>query len=94
MAIVKQVGDRRVVGFRMRVRAFGTSLRWRSVSVDSDGVVRVFDEKAGYYTRCHGLTDSAQKRLRKHAEGWRRHVDTVAVQYGIGEVRDWRSHGS
>ncbi len=35
--------------------------------VAEDGTVRVWDSVAGYYTTCHALSDSAQRRIRKLA---------------------------
>ena len=35
--------------------------------VSSDGLVRVYDEVAGYYTLVHSLSESAQRRIRRLA---------------------------
>ena len=34
---------------------------------DSDGVVRVYDDVAGYYTTCHSLTATQEARVRRLA---------------------------
>ena len=39
--------------------------------VDDDGTVRVWDNMAGYYTRCHSLTP-AQIRSAQARAGWTR----------------------
>ena len=51
-----------------RAKAFSNdSIRTHKFEVDSDGTVRVWDSVAGYYTRCHNLSESAKKRIVKTA---------------------------
>jgi uncharacterized Zn finger protein (UPF0148 family) len=51
-----------------RATAFaGQGVREHRFLVDTDGTVRVWDSIAGYYTACHGLSDAAQRRIRKLA---------------------------
>lgn len=55
--------------FETRAKAFtGEPVRTHRVCVDSDGTVRVYDNVAGYYTRCHILSDRQQARIRREAE--------------------------
>ena len=49
----------------IRAHAFtGEGIRAQRVSVDDDGTIRVYDSVAGYYTTCHSLSASAQRRIR------------------------------
>ena len=50
-----------------RAKAFGRveTVRCR---VEDDGTVLVWDEVAGHYTRCHGLSAAAKRRIRREAE--------------------------
>jgi hypothetical protein len=50
-----------------RAKAFAGRLQTIRAMVDTDGTVRVYDSVAGYYTTCHSLSDSAQRRIRKLA---------------------------
>jgi hypothetical protein len=50
---------------KVRCRAINGIMDDYRVMVDDDGTVRVWDSVAGYYTTCHGLGDSAQRRIRK-----------------------------
>jgi hypothetical protein len=45
------------------------TMRTRSYQmlVDADGSVRVYDSIAGYYTRCHSLSETARRRARRLA---------------------------
>jgi len=52
----------------VRARFFsGQPIETRKVIVEDDGTIRVWDELAGYYTTCHSLTRSAERRIRKMA---------------------------
>lgn len=46
-----------------RARFFGGIMETRSVIVEPDGDVLVWDRIAGYYTRCHGLSRRSQRRI-------------------------------
>ena len=49
-----------------RARAFaGRPIEPVRCRVDSDGDVLVWDRVAKHYTRCHSLTASAQRRIRR-----------------------------
>jgi len=51
-----------------RARAFaGRSIEECRCRVDADGAVLVWDSVAKHYTRCHSLTASAQRRIRRLA---------------------------
>ena len=53
---------------KIRARAFSSEwVRMHSAAVDSDGTVRVWDDVAGHYTRCHILSERSQVRARRHA---------------------------
>jgi hypothetical protein len=53
---------------QVRAKAFsGRGVETISVSIDSDGTVRVYDSIAGHYTVCHSLSRSAQARIRRLA---------------------------
>lgn len=48
----------------IRAKAFaGEGIRTHRVAVDTDGVVRVWDSVAGYYTTCHSLGRAAIRRI-------------------------------
>jgi hypothetical protein len=50
----------------IRAKAFtGEPMQEYQVRVEDDGDVLVFDAVAGHYTRCHILSQSAQRRARK-----------------------------
>jgi len=50
----------------IRAKAFlGESIKVHKVAVDANGVVRVWDSVAGYYTTCHCLSKSAIAKARK-----------------------------
>ena len=49
-----------------KAKAFG-KLANINATVDADGTVRVWDDVAGYYTTCHGLSAAAQQRIRRLA---------------------------
>lgn len=51
-----------------RAKAFAGRLENIRCIVDATGTIRVWDSVAGHYTTCHGLSDSAQRRIRKLAE--------------------------
>ena len=52
----------------IRAKAFsGRKIETVRCMVDDDGTVRVWDSVAGHYTRCHVLSESAQRRARKLA---------------------------
>ena len=49
-----------------RARAFaGRPIEECRCRVDADGAVLVWDSVAKHYTRCHSLTASAQRRIRR-----------------------------
>ena len=51
-----------------RARAFaGQGVRRHRMTVDGDGTIRVYDPIAEHYTRCHSLSASAVKRIRRLA---------------------------
>jgi hypothetical protein len=51
-----------------RARAFaGRPIEEVRCRIDSDGDVLVWDRVAKHYTRCHSLTASAQRRIRRLA---------------------------
>jgi hypothetical protein len=53
---------------QVRAKAFSDrGVEKISVSIDSDGTVRVYDSIAGHYTVCHSLSRSAQARIRQLA---------------------------
>jgi len=55
---------------KARAKAFsGQGIREHKFSVDTDGVLRVWDSVAGHYTRCHNLSNSAERRIAKLAKG-------------------------
>ena len=49
-----------------KAKAFGKLVPIKA-KVDEDGTVRVWDDVAGYYTTCHGLSAAAQQRIRRLA---------------------------
>lgn len=53
-----------------RAKAFSRHDRIKShrFLVDSDVTVRVWDQVAGHYTRCHSLSQTEEHRIRKRAE--------------------------
>jgi hypothetical protein len=56
-----------------KAKAFsGEGVREHKCMVAADGTVRVWDAVAGHYTTCHGLSESAQHRIRKLAHRQRR----------------------
>ena len=63
----------------VRCRPFtGSRMGEYKVMVQVDGLVRVWDAVAGYYTTCHCLSESTQRRIRKMA--FRRHrSDSIAA---------------
>ena len=51
-----------------RARAFaGRPIESVRCRIDPDGAVLVWDSVAKHYTRCHSLTASAQRRIRRLA---------------------------
>lgn len=48
----------------MRTRAFNGKLEMNSHVVEPDGEVRVFDNIAKYYTRCHSMSAQGKGRVR------------------------------
>lgn len=53
----------------VRAKAFSNEgVREHRVMIEGDGTVRVYDPVAGYYTTCHSLSESAQRRIRKLAQ--------------------------
>jgi hypothetical protein len=50
-----------------KAKAFNGKLTNINATVDADGTVRVWDDIAGYYTTCHGLSAAAQQRIRRLA---------------------------
>lgn len=51
-----------------RAKAFsGEGVREHNFLISDDAVL-VWDSVAGHYTRCHSLSQSAEKRIRKLAE--------------------------
>ena len=50
-----------------KAKAFNGKLENIKAAIDPDGTVRVWDEVAGYYTTCHGLSAAAQQRIRRLA---------------------------
>ena len=52
-----------------RARAFsGRSIEECRCRLDADGSVLVWDDLARHYTRCHSLSESAQRRIRRLAK--------------------------
>jgi len=52
-----------------RAKAFSTeSMSEYRFLVDNDGTVRVYDDIAGHFTRCHALSARQQQRIRKLAK--------------------------
>lgn len=52
-----------------RAKAFsGHGIGTHRFAVDADGTVRVWDPIAGHYTRCHSLSSSAERRIRRLAK--------------------------
>lgn len=52
----------------VRARFFrGGPIEARKVIVETDGTICVWDNVAGYYTHCHGLTRAAERRIRNLA---------------------------
>lgn len=55
-----------------RARAFaGRPIEEVRCRIDSDGDVLVWDSIAKHYTRCHSLSESAQRRIRRLAKAAR-----------------------
>ncbi|HXF44841.1 MAG TPA: hypothetical protein VNK91_01865 [Burkholderiaceae bacterium] len=55
--------------FKARAKFFSSfPVETRSVAVDNDGTVRVWDNVAGRYTTCHALTPSVIRRIRRMAK--------------------------
>lgn len=54
--------------FTARAKAFSGQGLKRHPFLVEDGVVRVWDPVAGYYTLAHSLSDSAERRLIKIAD--------------------------
>lgn len=53
----------------MASKAFSADgVRENRVSVDSAGIVRVYDDVAGHYTVVHSLSAGAESRIRRMAE--------------------------
>lgn len=53
---------------KARAKAFtGDGVREHKFQVESDGTIRVWDRVAGHYTLCHGLTKTAETRIRRLA---------------------------
>lgn len=51
-----------------RAKAFTCQgIQTHRFAVAEDGVVRVWDEVAGYYTTCHSLSRAAERRIRRLA---------------------------
>ena len=51
---------------RTRAKAFSRrGIEHIRCQVDDDGTVRVWDSVAGYYTSCHSLSESEQRRIRR-----------------------------
>ena len=52
----------------VRAKAFtGMGIQSLKCLVEGDGTVRVYDSVAGYYTTCHSLSKSAERRIRRLA---------------------------
>ena len=51
----------------VRCAAFGGKVGTHDVSVSWTGIVRVYDNVAGYFTTCHSLSKAAERRIRKLA---------------------------
>lgn len=52
-----------------RAKAFSSEgVREHKFQVEATGEVRVWDAVAGYFTKCHSLSDSAKKRIVKFAK--------------------------
>ena len=51
----------------IRARAFQGILETVRCSVEADGTVRVYDDVAGHYTRCHSLSARDLGRVRAAA---------------------------
>ena len=50
----------------LKAKAFaGCGVESIKAMIDQDGKVVVYDDVAGYYTRCHSLSKSAERRIRK-----------------------------
>ena len=58
--------DRVVVRVRSG-RAFTASSQWGYEAVVVDGTVRVWDDVAGHFTACHGLSPRQEGRVRRLA---------------------------
>ena len=55
---------------KIRAKAFtGMGVQLIECVVDLDGSVRVYDDIAKHFTRCHSLCKSAQAKIRKIAQG-------------------------
>lgn len=53
----------------VRCKAFSADgVRENRVSVDSAGIVRVYDDVAGHYTVVHSLSAGAESRIRRMAQ--------------------------
>lgn len=55
------------IEFTANVKAFSfeRAAAEHRISVDENGIVRVWDDAAGHYTTCHAMSKNTQDRLRK-----------------------------
>ena len=52
----------------IKCKAFGNeTAKEYKVLIEDNGTVRVYDSVAGYYTACHRLSKSQQRRIRRWA---------------------------
>ena len=57
-----------VVEMEYRGRVFGRRIQTADVRVDDQGALRVWDEVAGHWTRCHSITERGQRAIRRAAK--------------------------
>ena len=52
----------------VKCKAFGNeTAKDHKVLIEDNGMIRVYDSIAGYYTGCHSLSKATQRRIRKMA---------------------------
>lgn len=63
---VNRKGEEMKSEMTVRAKAFtGYGAEWVRVMVEDDGSVLVYDDIAGYFTRCHSLSPAAERRIRR-----------------------------
>ena len=69
---------------KIRCRAFSCEgIRINRVRIDSDGLITVYDSIAGYYTRCHSISDADCRRIRRKG---RQKIDKARGVVGTGNI--------